>query len=72
MKTPSLVPGMRSGLTKLLTPDNITMARSRVREPSDGQTAQSTRVTSKITIYTAKVHINGAMEEATKVSGTLI
>jgi hypothetical protein len=48
------------------------MARSRVRGPFDGPTAPSTKATSKITIYTAKVHINGATEEATKVDGTLI
>lgn len=71
-KTLSLAPGMRSGPTKLLTLDNTTMARSRGREPSDGQTARSTRATSKITIYMVKVHINGAMEEATKVDGILI
>ncbi len=71
-KTLSLAQAMRSGPTKLLTPDNTTMARSRGRGPSDGPTAPFTRVTSKITIYTAKVHINGATEEATKVDGTLI
>ena len=71
-KTLSLAPGMRSGPTKLLTPGNTTMARSRVRGPFDGPTAPSTKATSKITIYTAKVHINGATEEATKVDGTLI
>ena len=72
LKTPSLAPAMRSGPTKLLTPGNTTMARSRVRGPFDGPTDPSTTATSKITIYTAKVHINGATEEAMKVDGTLI
>ena len=71
-KTHSLAPAMRSGPIKLLTPVNTTMARSRVREPSDGLTAPSTKVTSKITIYTVKVHINGATEEAMTADGTLI
>ncbi len=71
-KTLSLAPATKSGTTKPLTPANITMTRSRVRALSAGPTALSTRVTSKITTYTGKAHINGATEETMMAYGTSI
>lgn len=69
-KTHNLALGTRSGPTRLLILDNITMARSRARELCAGLTALSMRVTSKIIIYMDKGRINGATEEATLVDGT--
>lgn len=69
-RTLNLGQGMKSGQTKQHILGNITAARSRVRALSDGQTAPSMMETSKITIYTDKAHINGAMAEATMADGT--
>jgi hypothetical protein len=70
LRTLNLAQGMKSGQTKQHIPDNITVERSRVRGLSDGPMAPSMMVISKITIYTDKAHINGAMAEATTADGT--
>jgi hypothetical protein len=66
----NLAQGMKSGQTKQHIPGNTTVARSKVRALSDGPMAPSMMVISKITIYTDKAHINGAMAEATTEDGT--
>jgi hypothetical protein len=69
-RTLNLGQGTKNGQTKQHIQGNITVARSRVRALSDGLTAPYMMVTSKITIYTDKAHINGATAEATTADGT--